>query len=373
MKKICVITATRAEYGYLKWLMKDILADSSLELQVIVTGTHLDKTQGHTIEQIIADEIPIAAEVDVEIDNSNPKTICETMARYGSGFSEILSRLKPDVVVVLGDRYELLPICSTAFMMQIPIAHLSGGDITEGALDDGIRNAVTMLATYHFPITEDCANNVRRMRGKDDNVFVTGSTSLDLFNRIGLMTRKQLAEELHLDINKKWALCTLHPETKQSVDYNLKMTKNLIASLKETLSDYQIVITNANADFGGKDINNLIAKETKKNLDMFFHVPSLGQLRYLSFMKQVELVVGNSSSGIMETPYLGISTVNIGNRQKGRHICANIIQSGIEVDEVKSSMNKAMSGKYSVKSTYWGNGNATAKIVKVLKEAEKNG
>ena len=352
--------------------MKDILAESSLQLQVIVTGTHLDKTQGYTVDQIIADGIPISAEVDVELDNSSPKTICETMAHYASGFAEAFSHLKPDIVVVLGDRYELLPICSTAFMLRIPIAHLSGGDVTEGALDDGIRNAITMLASYHFPITKDCAKNILRMRGTSKNVYVTGSTSLDLFKRIKLMTRKQLAEELHLDINKKWALCTLHSETKQDIDYNLKMAKNLIAVLKKMPNDYQIVITNANADLGGKEINDLVAKEAIKKPDTICLVPSLGQNRYLSFMKQAEFVIGNSSSGILETPYLGIPTVNIGNRQKGRHICPNVIQSGIKVDEIKTAIKKALNGKFAIKSTYWGNGHATSKIVKVLKEAEKD-
>lgn len=369
MKKICIITATRAEYGYLKWLMQDIGAEPSLQLQVIVTGTHLDKTQGYTIEHIINDGIPIAAEVDVKIDSSNPKTICETMARYGSGFAEAFSHLQPDVIVVLGDRYELLPICSAAFMMQIPIAHLSGGDVTEGALDDGIRNAVTMLATYHFPTTRDCAENIRRMRGDDKNIYVTGSTSLDLFKRIRLMTRKQLAEDLCLDRNKKWILCTIHPETKQTIKYNYKMAKTLIAALKILPQDYQIIITNANADLGGKEINELIDKAAEDNSGLFFLVPSLGQKRYLSFMKQAELVVGNSSSGIMETPYLGIPTVNIGERQKGRHICSNIIQSGIKLSEIKSAIKDALSGKFKVKSCYWGNGNATSKIVKVLKKA----
>lgn len=369
MKKICVVTATRAEYGYLKWLMKDIQADSVLELQVIATGTHLEKTQGYTVEQIIADSIPVSAKVDVQLDNSSPKAICETMARYGNGFAEVFTRLQPDVVVVLGDRYELLPICSTAFMMQIPIAHLSGGDVTEGALDDGVRNAVTMLATYHFPITEDCAKNIRRMRGEDKNIFVTGSTSLDFFNRTELMTREQLAENLGLDINKKWALCTLHSETKQNISYNVRMADNLITAMKESLSDFQIVITNANADLGGQEINKLMMKVADESQNQFVVVPSLGQKRYLSYMKQVELVLGNSSSGILESPYLGVPTVNIGERQKGRHRCENIIQSGIEKNEIEQSIKEAMSGKYSTPSTYWGDGNASGKIVRVLKNA----
>ncbi len=369
MKRICVVTATRAEYGYLKWLMKDIQADSSLELQVIATGTHLEKTQGYTVEQIIADSIPVSAKVDVKLDNSSPKAICETMARYGNDFAEVFTRLQPDVVVVLGDRYELLPICSTAFMMQIPIAHLSGGDVTEGALDDGVRNAVTMLATYHFPITEDCAKNIRRMRGEDKNIFVTGSTSLDFFNRTDLMAREELAENLGLDINKKWALCTLHSETKQNISYNVRMADNLISAMKESLSDFQIVITNANADLGGQEINKLMMKVANEEANHFIIVPSLGQKRYLSYMKQVELVLGNSSSGILESPYLGVPTVNIGERQKGRHRCENIIQSGIEKNEIEQSIKEAMSGKYSMPSTYWGNGNDSGNIVRVLKKA----
>lgn len=367
MKKICIVTATRAEYGYLKWLMKDILADSELELQVIATGTHLDKTQGYTVDQIIIDGIPVTAEVDVHLDNSSPKAICETMSRYGNGFAETLSRLQPDVMVVLGDRYELLPICSTAFMMQIPIAHLSGGDVTEGALDDGVRNAVTMLATYHFPITEDCAKNVRRMRGSDKNVFVTGSTSLDFFNRTALMTREQLAENLGLDANKKWVLCTLHSETKQDLSYNLHMAKNLFLAMKESLSEYQVVITKANADFGGKEINDYMEQAVKENPNHFLIVPSLGQTRYFGYMKHVQLVIGNSSSGITESPCLGVPTLNIGNRQEGRYRCGNIVQCESGKENIQRGIKEVLSGKYAVKSTYWGDGNATEKILKVLK------
>lgn len=372
MKKICIVTATRAEYGYLKWLMKDIQEDTSLELQVIVTGTHLDKSQGYTVDQIIADGIPITAEVDILLDNSSPKAICETMARYGKGFADVFAKLQPDVVVVLGDRYELLPICSTAFMMQIPIAHLSGGDVTEGALDDGVRNAVTMLATYHFPITEDCAKNIRRMRGSDENVFVTGSTSLDFFNRTQLISREELAKNFELDSNKRWALCTLHSETKQDISYNVQMAKNLISAMKDSLSDFQIVITNANADLGGKEINEIMDRAVKANPNQFVLVPSLGQKRYLSYMKQVEFVIGNSSSGITESPYLGVPTVNIGDRQKGRHRCESVIQSGIEKIEIQTAIKEAFSGKYAIKSAYWGDGNATKKIVKVLKEVDIN-
>ena len=368
MKKICIVTATRAEYGYLKWLMKDIQTDSSMELQVVATGTHLDKTQGHTVDQIIADGIPVTAEVDVQLDNSSPKAICETMSRYGQGFAETLSCLNPDVMVVLGDRYELLPICSTAFMLQIPIAHLYGGDITEGALDDGVRNAVTMLANYHFASTDDCANNIKRMRGSDKNVFVIGGTSLDYFSRENLMTREQVAENLGLDINKKWVLCTLHSETKKTTDYNLMMTKNLFAAMKEKLNNYQIVITKANADFGGKEINDYIKQAVGEKSKQFVIIPSLGQTRYFSFMKQVEFIIGNSSSGITESPYLGVPTLNIGDRQKGRHRCKNILQCGTEKRTIENAINKICNSSFSIQSNYWGDGNATRKVLRKLKE-----
>ena len=370
MKKICVVTATRAEYGYLKWLMEDIQKDSSFELQLVVSGTHLSQEHGNTVNQIIAGGLSIAQCVDVDLDNSSPQAICETMSRYSVGFTQAFSRLKPDLVIVLGDRYELLPICSTAFMLQIPIAHLSGGDVTEGALDDGIRNVVTMLATYHFPITEDCKKNVERMRGGGKNIFVTGSTSLDYFNRMTLLSREELANDLGLDVSKKWVLCTLHSETKQTVEYNVQMVKNLVAAMKESLSDYQILITKANADLGEREINTYMEKQ-QQELSNFFLVPSLGQHRYFSFMKQVSFVVGNSSSGITESPYLGIPTINIGDRQKGRYQCSNIVQANVDLNSIKNAFEEVLSGKYTLSSNYWGDGNATKKIVDVLKTLGK--
>lgn len=367
MKKICFVTAARSEYGLLKWLMHDIDADPDYQLQLIVTGGHLLKEQGHTIDVIRKDGFYINKIVDAELDTSSTEKIAESMGRMAEGFASAFAELKPDLLIILGDRYELLPICGTAFIMRIPIAHLSGGDVTEGAIDDGVRNAVTMLATYHFPITEDCAKNIRRMRGEDKNIFVTGSTSLDFFNRTDLMSREGLAENLGLNINKKWALCTLHSETKQDISYNVRMADNLISAMKESLSDFQIVITNANADLGGQEINKLMMKVADESQNQFVVVPSLGQKRYLSYMKQVELVLGNSSSGILESPYLGVPTVNVGERQKGRYRCENIIQSGIEKNEIEKSIKEALSGRYSIPSTYWGDGNSSEKIVKVLK------
>ena len=367
MKRICIVTTTRADYGYLKWLMQEIKDDSALGLQVVVTGAHLITNQGYTVDQIISDGIPIAEKVYVLVDNSSPEGICYSMAQYAKSFSYTFSHLKPDILVVLGDRYELLPICSTAFMMGIPIAHIAGGDITEGALDDGVRNAITMLATYHFPTNPDSAKNITRMKGSDSNVFITGSPSLDSFNNVDLMSREQLAENLSLDQNKDWILCTFHPETKKSIDYNISTIKNLIEVL-ESLNNCQVVITKANLDLGGAEINEFIQQVAIRNPIKFKFIYSLGQLKYLSFMKQTKLIIGNSSSGITEAPFLGIPVVNIGNRQKGRYFCKNIIQSGCEKEDIQVAISKVLNGKYMIKSSYWGDGNATSKIIKILRE-----
>ena len=170
-KKICFVTAARSEYGLLKWIMKDVLTSDKFHFQLIVTGSHLLKEQGHTIDYILDDGFVIDEIVDETIDNSSSEMVADTMGRIAQGFAKAFAKLRPDYVVVLGDRYELLPICNTAFVMRIPIIHLSGGDVTEGAIDDGIRNAVTMLSDYHFPGTEDAATNIIRMRGSDKNVL----------------------------------------------------------------------------------------------------------------------------------------------------------------------------------------------------------
>ncbi|MGI5089146.1 UDP-N-acetylglucosamine 2-epimerase [Treponema sp. OMZ 805] len=367
MIKICIVTATRAEYGYLRSLIDAVHHDHHFQLQLVVTGAHLLKDQGYTIERIQEDGYPIAALVDVAVDNTSELTIAHTMSRYAEGFADTFHKLMPDIVFVLGDRYELLPICSAAFMMKIPIAHLSGGDVTEGALDDAIRNAVTMLAEYHFPGTDDSAKNIIRMRGSDKNVFTVGEPTLDFYTTGTLLTRTELAETLHLDSGKRWVLMTYHPETMQGIDYNLEAVKNIIQAL-QSIPNVQIVITKANMDYGGKEINEYLETVAMQCPKVFCVVSSLGQLRYLSFMKQAAFVIGNSSSGIVETPFLSIPTVNVGNRQKGRHQCANIIQVSIGVNEIQAAVTTALAADknaYNDKN-YWGEGRTAEKIIEVL-------
>lgn len=365
MKKICFVTATRAEYGLLKWLMKEIDNSDKFELQIIVTGGHLIKEQGYTITHIEADGFAINEKVDCCLDTSTQASIAESMGRMAVLFPSVFRKLKPDYLVVLGDRYELLPICNSAFVMRIPIIHISGGDVTQGAIDDGIRNAVTMLADYHFPGTKDSADNIIRMRGSDKYIWTVGELGLDAFRRERLMSRLQIADTLDLDVDREWVLFTYHAETKETLDYNLDAVRNSLALLVE-MSGYQIVATYANADYGGRYINQLLEEETRKysSLKVF---PSLGQRRYLSYMKQVRFIIGNSSSGIVEAPWLKIPVVNIGNRQNGRHQCANIIQCGIDRKSIKLAIEKAVHmdiGKNDL--IYWGDGHTAERIVGIL-------
>lgn len=370
MKRICFVTAARSEYGALKWLMNDINRSEAFELQLIVTGGHLMKEQGHTIDQIIEDGFRISEIVDADLDISSTSQIAASMGRMAELFAMAFEKLKPDYLVVLGDRYELLPICNTAFVMRIPIIHLSGGDVTEGAIDDGIRNAVTMLATYHFPGTTASADNIVRMRGTSSNVWAVGEPGLDAFNRETLIDRETLAENLGLDISAKWGLFTYHAETVRDLKYNLDTVKNCIRVLKK-LENYQIVATYSNADFGGNYINEMLEDTARERPDKFIVIPSLGQIRYLSFMRQAEFVVGNSSSGMIEAPFLKIPVVNVGNRQKGRYRCNNIVQSEADYESIERAIACARNKKIiDTDLGYWGDGHTSERIVRILEILE---
>lgn len=369
MKKICFVTAARSEYGLLKWLMKDVDDSKEFELQLIVTGGHLSYEQGHTVDQIIEDGFDITYTVDAELDTSTTARIAESMGKMSQSFAKAFEELQPDYLLVLGDRYELLPICSTSLIMRIPIIHLCGGDITEGAIDDSVRNAVTMMADYHFAGTDAAAQNIRRMRNSDKGVWVVGEPGLDAFNRNGKMSRDDLSKDLGLDINRQWALMTYHSETRKTLDYNLLVLDNIIQALL-THKETQVVITYANADFGGAQINETLENYARKYPDNIKVISSLGQYRYLSYMRQVEFVIGNSSSGIVEAPFLNIPVINVGDRQLGRYLCGNIIQSDGSLDSLKKSLNKVQIVKNTIHDdlNFWGDGSCSERVLKILKE-----
>lgn len=367
MKKVCIITAARSEYGLLRWTIDGVEHNPRLALQLVVTGAHLMSCHGYTYKCIEDDGYPISAKVDMGLDCGSKQSIVESMGRCSLGFAKTFAELRPDIVVVLGDRYELLPICSAALLMNIPIAHISGGDVTIGAIDNEVRNAVTMMSSLHFPGVESSGRNIIRMRNIEANVWVVGEPGLDNFRRSSLMSRQELAENIGIPINNKWILVTLHPETNESLEYNLRMA-NHIVELTDSMKDASIVISQANADFGGNQINNYWAEVEKQNPEKFHLYPSLGQMRYLSFMNECYAVLGNSSSGIVEAPCLGTPVINIGNRQTGRHICRNVRQVGNNMEEIRDAWEGIEKCPMRVKDHYYGDGHTAEKIVKHIEE-----
>lgn len=366
MKKICIVTAARSEYGLLKWVIDGVHHDPKLELQLVVTGAHLSEEHGMTYRFIEEDGYPIVAKVDIQLASDDKVAIVQSMGRCSEGLATAFNQLQPDIIVVLGDRYELLPIVSAALVMGIPVAHISGGDVTEGAIDNEVRNAVSMMSAMHFPGVERSAENLRRMLGREDNIFTAGEPGLESFLRFELMSREELAENIGLDTEKQWCLVTLHPETKLGLEENLEMASNLFEVMKAT-TGVQFVISKANADFGGKQINDFWEGAVKQDKSKFFLFSSLGQRRYLSFMQQTVGVIGNSSSGIVEAPFLGIPVINIGDRQKGRHLCKNVIQTERTKEAIGEAFRKMLKQPKTV-DTYYGDGHTSEFIISKIKE-----
>ena len=364
-KKICIITAARSEYGLMRWIIDSVHKDPDLELQLVVTGAHLSPEQGLTYKFIEEDGYPIAEKVPMLLSCNDEAGIAKSMGVCSISMADAFNRLKPDIIIVLGDRYELLSIVGTALVMRIPVAHISGGDVTEGAIDDEVRNAVTMMATLHFPGVEASADNIKRMRGSDKNVFPVGEPGLDSFNRLQLWSKEETAAQLSLDMDQKWCLVTLHPETKLSTDENLTIARNLYEAMSRT-TGIQFVITKANADIGGVHINNFWTEVVESNPGKMQLYSSLGQIRYLSFMKHADMVVGNSSSGIVEAPFMGTPVVDIGERQKGRNICKNVICCNRDTEAIYSAILKAQKAERII-DTYWGDGYTSQRIVDKIK------
>lgn len=372
-KKVAVVTASRSEYGLLRWVMDEIKNDQDLDLQVIVTGSHLSPLYGSTYTEIEKDGFVIAAKVDMLLSADSSSATAKSMGLCALGIADALERLKPDLLVVLGDRYELLPICSTALVMRIPIAHISGGDVTEGAIDDEIRNAVTQMSAIHFPGTRQSGDRLVSMGIPADRVFVAGEPGLDNFKRIDLLSRTELAESLGLDSGTKWVLLTYHPETKVSLDVNLSTVKSLVEALLN-FSDVQIIATYANADVGGMEINNYLEAVSAERPGKISVVKSLGQRRYLSMVKECVLIAGNSSSGIVEAPFAGVPVLNIGNRQTGRYFCENVFSVASGPESIVDAVTRVLRiDRKFAPNFYYGDGNSSRKIKEKIRDFLGNG
>ena len=368
MRKICVFTGTRAEYGLLYWLMKDIHASATLELQVIVSGTHLSPEFGASWKQIEQDGFNIDAKVEMLLSSDTAVGVVKSMGLGTIGFADALDRLCPDVLVVLGDRFEALAIAQAAHIMRIPIVHLHGGEITEGAVDDAIRHAITKLSNWHFVAAESYRDRVIQMGEDPSTVFNVGAMGLDHLKRSQMMSLGQLSESLNFKLQAPYLVVTYHPVTLLEED-PVASFKTLLVALDQ-FPDYQIILTYPNADNGGRALIPFLEEYAEHQPDRVLAISSLGFKRYLSAIAKASAVVGNSSSGIIEAPSFGIPTVNIGTRQLGRLAAESILHCAPDSAALMEALKKALSREfaYFCKNTRnpYGEGCASAEITKQL-------
>ncbi len=375
MKKICVITGSRAEYGLLSSLMKAIKNNDAFELQILVTGMHLLPQFGNTFNEIEKDGFNISEKVDIELNDDTSLGIAKSVGIGIIKISEALEKLKPDLFIVLGDRFEAFAGALAAFLLKIPIAHISGGDVTEGAMDDAFRHSITKMAYLHFTSTEVYKNRVIQLGEAPERVFNVGSTGIENVLNMSLISINQLGKSLEIDLTTPYFLITFHPVTLENETSKSQFSK-LIEAL-DFFSNYQIVFTYPNADADGQVIIEMIKDYEIKNPNRVKAFKNLGTLRYLSAIKYSKAVIGNSSSGIIEVPSFGIPTVNIGNRQKGRIKAGSVIDCDTEIESIKNAITKAVSlqfQEYSKKvENIYGNGTAISQIMEVLSNFNFNG
>lgn len=343
-RKICIVTTSRADYGSMSCIMREIKEDPALELITVVTGSHLLREFGLTYKEIIKDGFKIDRKVDMLLRKDDETSIVKSIGKGCILFSEVLRDLAPDIVVVLGDRFELLSIVSAAVVLKTPVAHLCGGDLTAGAIDEVIRHAVTKLSTYHFAASEPYRKRIIQMGENPSNVFNYGHPGLDNILELNLMTQEQLERSIDFKFgDEKIAIATYHPVTLEART-GRDQINNLLKAIKAF--DIKVVFTKSNCDTGGREINGLIKTFCESNDKKYKFTDNLGQLRYLSCLKNFDLVIGNSSSGLSEAPSFGIPVVNIGDRQLGRLRSKNVIDSGYSVDMIKKAIKKGLSSSF---------------------------
>ncbi len=325
-RKICVISGTRAEWYLLRNLCKHIEQDDELTLQLIITAAHLSKDFGFTYQEI-EKEFNINKKIPILLNSNDGIGICKSMGLLQISLCEAFEELKPDIVVILGDRYEMLSCASTCLMMQIPLAHICGGELTLGAIDDSIRHAISKMAHLHFVSTQTYANRILQLGESKDRVFNVGSLGGEIIKNMKFLSKDELQKELNMEFNENVYLITYHPQTIQKS--SIKKEIQLLLEFLDSLENSTLVFTKANADKNGLYINELLSIYCMKNSHKAKLFNNLGSKKYLSLMKIANMLIGNSSSGICESPFLKIPCINIGNRQEGRIFADNIINCDI--------------------------------------------
>jgi UDP-hydrolysing UDP-N-acetyl-D-glucosamine 2-epimerase len=326
------------------------MSDTNVDTGLIVTGMHLCKEYGNTIEVIQSDNMPIWDTIDILLSSNTQCSIVKSMGLALLGFSESLNKIKPDILILLGDRFEAFCAAAAAVVLNIPIAHIHGGELTEGAIDDAFRHAITKMSYLHFTSTEEYRRRVIQMGEEPDRVFNVGSLGVENIRKLKLLDRDELQKELGIDLSKPYCVCTFHPETLEP-DKTIDHLYELIGAL-DKVNNQAIIFTGSNADSKGKKINQIIKSFVDERRSRTYFFLNLGQLKYLSLLKYAQFVVGNSSSGIIEAPALGIPTINIGSRQNGRVKPQSVFDSKPQKDEILKTITYVLenSSKLSGKS-----------------------
>ncbi|MEQ1637548.1 MAG: UDP-N-acetylglucosamine 2-epimerase [Methylococcales bacterium] len=368
-RKICIVTGSRADYGLLYWLMKEIQLDAALDLQIIATGMHLSPEFGLTWQQIAQDGFIIDRKVEMLLSADTPTAISKSIGLGLIGFADALDTLQPDLLVVLGDRFEIFAAAQAAMNSRIPIAHIHGGELTEGAVDDAIRHAITKMAHLHFTATETYRQRVIQLGEQPERVFNVGAPGLDKALRSTLLDRQQFEAAINFKLGKRNVLVTFHPVTLENATAAEQFNKLLTAL--DHFDDLHIIFTQPNADAEGRVITGMIEGYCQRYPERTISFVSLGSQRYLSALQYMDAVVGNSSSGLIEAPAFKIGTINIGDRQKGRLCAASVIHCEADVAAIIKAFNTLYSQEFSTMLTTlqnpYGNGGASDAIRTLLK------
>lgn len=369
MKKICVLTATRAEYGLLKPIIDKLMKVSDFDVRVVATGAHLSPEFGLTYKQIEQDNIVIDRKIEILLSADTASAISKSMGLAMISFAEYFSELKPDMLVVLGDRYEALAVCCVAMNQKIPIAHLYGGETTEGAVDESIRHAITKLSYLHFTSTEEYRRRVIQLGEQPNRVFCVGAIGIENILKEKLMSKIELETAIDFKLDKPYAMVTYHPVTLEDNNSAEQFQALLKACAK--YRDMKFIFSKANADANGRVINQMVDTFVKEN-DKAVAFTSLGMTKYLSTLKYSAMVIGNSSSGLIEAPSFGIPTINIGDRQKGRLQADSVINCAPITEEIEKAVALALNNEFKNKARRtvnpYGDGNTSVKIVDTIKE-----
>lgn len=366
-RKICVVTGTRAEFGLLRWLMQEIEVSEALTLQVVATGMHLSPEFGLTYRDIEQAGFTIDAKVEMLVSADTASAVTKSMGLGLIGYADAYARLNPDLIVLLGDRFEIFAAAAAAMIAGIPIAHLHGGETTEGAFDEAIRHSITKMSHLHFVAAQEYRSRVIQLGEQPENVFLVGGLGIDAIKRITLLTREELESSINFKFGARNLLITFHPVTLDAQSSANQMGE-LLASL-DNLQDTQMIFTMPNADTGGRKLSAMVESFVASHPNSRAYA-SLGQLRYLSCMRYVDGVVGNSSSGLAEAPSMGIGTIDIGDRQRGRLRASSVIHCEANNHEIAESLTTLFSTPFkerlaSVVNPY-GTGGASSRIVEVL-------